>query len=56
VLSGCAWFSLAPTTNDIPEFEVYDLTGYQPEGAAGRNEDRSTFVEWMDGYRMSRTR
>lgn len=26
LLSGCSWFSLAPTLGDVPEFQVYDLT------------------------------
>jgi hypothetical protein len=38
------------------KFEVYDLTGLQIEGRAGQNDDRLTFVAWMDGYRKSCTR
>lgn len=43
---------------DIPPygFSVYDLTGYQIEGASGRNEDRRTFEQWMLGYQESCTR
>ncbi len=37
-------------------FRVYDLTGYQPEGSAGRNEDHRTFEDWMRGYQRSQTR
>jgi hypothetical protein len=37
-------------------FAVYGLTGYQIEGASGRNEDRRTFAEWMRGYQESCTR
>lgn len=42
--------------DDRPGFEVYDLTGYQPEGDAGCNADRRTFAQWMDRYRESCTR
>lgn len=38
------------------QFEAYDLAGYQPEGDAGRNTDKRTFIEWMDRYRESCTR
>lgn len=37
-------------------FEVYDLTGYQPEGESGRNELKLTFAQWMDRHQMGQTR
>lgn len=41
VLSGCTWFSLALTIGNIPEFAVYDLTGYaaDPPGVFEPDDD-----------------
>lgn len=46
LLSGCSWFSLAPTLGDVPEFQVYDLTKLGAEPPA-RVTSGALFRSWI---------